>query len=801
MGQKLIDVGPEYGIFGIEQRGYASGISFVDFDQDGDDDITLGSEEGHQLLCFRNDGTKFTQIFLHENLESQRQINWVDFDNDKDLDLQISSETEIRLFENIGGLELIDITEQAGIVSHPGDVDGASFPSSWADYNEDGLLDLLLTFRSFDTLQSISLYRNNGDKTFTEVSTQVGIPDTLGRTPLATGFMDFNNDHYEDILIVQDYSGGHILLLNNQDGSFTDMSATSGLREGDLAYNGMTATIGDINFDGYMDIYMTNTREDAFFVNNRDGSFTPNTAFYGLEIPDFTFGANFLDLDCDTDLDLFVVRHGLMMNGTTLDSYFELDPEVFINEEVGVPSTSIISGDFNGDGYPDLVGNKNLGTILYQNNVQKNNWLTIKARGTVSNYFAVGTRLILESDGKEIIRHIQCGQDFSSQQSYTQFFGLAEDKLVEKLTITWPNGMTEEYFDLEANTHYNFTEGEGYDIKFKYTGFSKVSPCDSISPTIISAQGKNVPFAYKLYDDQNIIIGEGELEDQFQKDTINLDAGNYRIQLTDQDNTEIRKEFLVIKKEFEFDIQLLDLDKVGFDCDGTRQLYDLVFQIDGYYQSHDFDPGIAWAEPESTEMDTLSFSGIYIDPDEYKLNIETGCGTFEYPFTIEAQPENFGLIADIENASGPEESDGSAIAQPSFGIEPYHYTWYNSNGWIFSNEASVDSLTAGWYRLRVTDSMDCRRSLDVTIDFSSKINNQSNYKITISPNPTIDFILIESEVHLDKLKLYNEQGQFIRQLKNIYGSERIDVSDLSAGIYFYSYDLKGIVYTGKIIKN
>lgn len=801
-GQKLVDVSEEYGIFGVEQDGYASGNSFVDFDQDGDDDITHGSFTGTEIIFFRNDGTEFTNLSLHDNAEEQRQINWVDFDNDKDLDLQITSSTKIRLFENIGDLNLIEITEQAGIETQPGDVDGVSYPSCWSDYDEDGLLDLLLTFRSFDTLKSIRLYKNNGDKTFSDVSNEVGIDDNLGTTPLAAGFMDLDNDNYEDIVIIQDYDAGHILLLNDQNGKFLNISDNTPIASGDLAQDGMTASFGDLNFDGLMDLYVTNTSKDAFFQNSGEGNLIENAAFYGLNTNSFTFGATFFDIDCDTDLDLYIADYGLLMNGETIESFFELDNDVLsFNSRI---LTAIIAGDFNDDGYPDLVGNKNMNTILYQNNNQKNNWLKINAFGTESNYFAVGTRLILEVEGKIIIRHIQCGQGFCSQQSYTQFFGLAENQVAEKLTIIWPNGLQEEFTNLDANTHYTFTEGEGYTVDFKYTGYTKISYCEETeNPTVISAQGLNPPFRYTILNEQSDILLEGELMHQFEKDSTILESGFYTIKLTDQIGNEDSENFRITTEVFNSEAIISNIEFKGFTCDNSKGIWDLEIEVGPDFV--DFN----WSFPLLAEEDYFEDGVLYITNlqahfNTYDLIINTGCSSQALSFDFNVNnTDPIGVEIEITDATSSTSSDGSITAIPTYGTPPYDYIWWDINGQPLTNQQTLENVLSGTYKLKIEDSLNCARELLIDLDFISSTTDEYPSDLIIYPNPAnkeLEFQFSGSS-YLTDIRIYNPTGQMVKSVTKILQNNRIDISQIPIGLYIISYKIDGRPYTKKLIKH
>jgi len=692
------------------------------------------------------------------------------------------------LFENPGDLNLIEITEQSGIITEPGLQDGVGYPSCWTDYDKDGFLDLLLTFRSFDPVKSVRLYRNNGDKTFTDVSSEVGISDDLGSTPLAAGFMDFNNDHYEDILIVQDYGGGHILLLSDQNGKFIDASDSSTLTLDDLAGNGMSATIGDINWDGLMDIYMTNTSTDAFFLNRGDGNFISAGAAIGLNTEAYTFGSTFFDMDCDSDLDLYAVRDGLIENDFATTGLFERTIEV-VSTPTDIPTTSIIAGDFNGDGYPDLAGNRNMGAILYQNNTQKNNWLTINAYGTTSNYFAVGTRLILTANDKKLVRHIQCGQDFCSQQTYTQFFGLEEDEIAEKLTIIWPSGLVEEFEELVGNTNYVFEEGNGFDVDLKFTGYTDVSTCGVENPTILSAQGLNPPFEYSVFNSENELIQTGHLESSFQKDSIFIENGVYSIELTDVEGLQILNEFFVKKKDYNPHVDLIKFEIERYNCEEDRAIVDLEVEVGPEITNVRWIPNTGGTGAYYYEDGVFSYDNLPLHFREYKLEVSNLCTTKVFELSVEepTEEELLGLELEIINPSGMDAMDGSVTVHCTFGVPPYTYLWKDAFGVNLSLDQSLEMQGSGYYSVKVEDNENCERRHSFYLGLLSDFKDEYFSEFEISPNPTNESIwlkLNQDEQIIDKLNIYNGQFQAVQKFDDFNAINPIDVSHLNPGLYF-----------------
>jgi len=166
-----------------------AGVSVYDFNQDGLDDLTLASERGKLIGFYINTGTGFEEIpALVDNREEAKQILWADYDNDGDADLFVSAFLgPSYLYENQGDLTLVDVTQNSGL---PLDRH-AAYGANWGDYNRDGWLDLLCTYHNYAGEQTggNSLFRNNADGTFTEVTDNAEMGNT-DRVPFAAAFMD-----------------------------------------------------------------------------------------------------------------------------------------------------------------------------------------------------------------------------------------------------------------------------------------------------------------------------------------------------------------------------------------------------------------------------------------------------------------------------------------------------------------------------------------------------------------------------------------------------------------------------------
>ena len=369
-----------------------NGISFVDYDDDGWDDISITTANGLQPQFYKNNSGTFTADFLNlPNLNYQtKQINWVDFDNDGDKDLFITSDTNgNRLLENDGSFNFSDITISAGLPN----ANMFTFGSSWGDINNDGYLDIYVSNRDITGVNSNKLYKNNGNATFSDISISAGVD--LVSLSFCSAFLDYNNDGYQDIYISNDKTyTTNVLYKNNGDETFDDVSQIS---ETDIAIDAMSVTVEDFNSDGWVDMYITNGPQgNVFLKNNGDGTFVDIAETSGTLFNSLGWGASFLDAENDGDIDLYVSGEVNGSNPSYISAAFyeNLGNEIFnIPSDAGFDgdtgsSLSNAIGDIDNDGFPEIVvsNNNNEDIFLWHNiTISDNNWLKVKLEGTISN--------------------------------------------------------------------------------------------------------------------------------------------------------------------------------------------------------------------------------------------------------------------------------------------------------------------------------------------------------------------------------------------------------------------------------
>ena len=498
------------------------GIAFYDYDHDGWLDVLVvngtrregfpnGREPTNHLYQNNRDGT-FTDVTAKAGLA---RTGWGygvcvgDYDNDGHDDLFLTYYGQNALYHNNGDGTFTEVTAKAGLASpRPRFNTGCAF----VDYDRDGYLDLFVsryleidinkapggpsrycTFRGIPVncgplglpQESCSLYHNNGDGTFTEVTEKAGISKAGKRYGLAVVALDYNNDGWPDLFVADD-SSPNLLLRNNRDGTFTDVAMEAG-----AAVNGdgqeqanMGVAVGDCDVDGWLDIFATHFSDDTpILYHNVKGEFfddVTTAAGLAVETRYVGWGAGLADFDNDGWLDLFEV------NGTVYpevekvisDYRFKMPREVFRNlgdgsfEEVSERSGAAVLeahssrgcafGDFDNDGKLEILI-ANLGeppSLLKNTAPNTNHWLSVKLEGTGSNRSAIGARITLTAGGRKQIREVTSGGSYISQSDLRQHFGLGASERIDELKIRWPAGETESIGKLDADRFVTIQEGK-----------------------------------------------------------------------------------------------------------------------------------------------------------------------------------------------------------------------------------------------------------------------------------------------------------------------------------------------------
>jgi hypothetical protein len=527
----FIDVATEAGlvqavIYGnVESKDYiveatGCGCAFFDYDNDGWMDIFLltgtridGAPPGATNRLYKNnrDGT-FSDVTDKAGL---RDVGWAcgvcvgDYNNDGFEDLFCTYFGQNKLYRNNGDGTFTDVTRQAGL-SNASPRWGAG--CTFLDYNRDGYLDLFVSnYVQFDftlvpkpgqnsncSWKGIpvecgprglprgfhSLYRNNGDGTFKDVSAEAGISaqKSYGMTVVAA---DFDEDGWPDIYVACD-STPSLLFMNNHDGTFREEGVVRGvaLSEDGEEQAGMGIGVGDYALDGHLDLFKTHFTEDTNGLYRNDGKANfedvTRVARIGVETRFICWGTGIVDLDNDGHPDIFLVAGNVYPNiEKTLPQYPDKCPRiVFRNlgngtfEELikeagpGVSaehsSRGCAFGDFDNDGDLDiLIVNLNEPPSLLRNDLRgASHWLKLKLVGTKSNRSAIGARVVVRYGKKRQAQEVLSQSSFYSVNDSRLHFGLGPEKSAD-ISIRWPSGLHEQLKGIAADQLIVVKEGAG----------------------------------------------------------------------------------------------------------------------------------------------------------------------------------------------------------------------------------------------------------------------------------------------------------------------------------------------------
>jgi hypothetical protein len=402
-----------------------------------------------------------------------------DFDADGDLDLYVCNYRSNVLYRNNGDGTFTDMSDQSGLANPRW-----SLSAPWFDYDKDGDLDVYVVnylqydsgkFRDFYPAkgypgplsysgQPDALYRNNGDGTFTDVTEEAGVHHPDGRGMSAT-VADLDNDGLLDIYVAND-AMENFYYRNLGDGHFESEGLIRGLAfgEGGQGVSSMGPTIGDIDRDGWLDVYIPDMGYGCLMMN-REGFFDDRTARAKLAVAcgQYTgWGAVLSDFNNDGYLDIFVANgHAhfefpeedvLVINdgqGKFVDLAAQAGP-YFKEKYVGRGATC---GDYDNDGDLDLlVINLNDSPRLLRNdNGNQNNWLKIDARLPGGRTTAVGARITVHTAGIVQILDVIPATGYLSQIDPRAHFGLGSAGVAERVEIRWPDGDRTELKNVTAN--------------------------------------------------------------------------------------------------------------------------------------------------------------------------------------------------------------------------------------------------------------------------------------------------------------------------------------------------------------
>jgi hypothetical protein len=494
-----------------------SGCAFLDYNNDGKLDLFLVNssrlpgypEKGpFYPALYRNNGNDtFTDVTREAGLAVDcygHGVAVADYDGDGFEDLYLTALGPNHLFHNNGDGTFTDVTRKAGV----GDPH-FSTSAAWFDYDRDGKLDLFvcnycqwtpetnqlcpdsfgrkhMCAPTFYKGVPSTLYHNNGDGTFTDVTQKAGLNEKVGKA-LGIAVWDYNGDGWLDFAVARDKEPNS-LYRSNRDGTFTDVAVELGIAYSmnGTARSGMGIDTADVTNSGREAILIGNLDSEghALFTPDETGHYTDTADTTGLlapSLPYSTFAALFVDYDGDGLKDCFTanghVDERINLSGGKVT--FKENLLAFHNQGGGKFAPvgdrlgpifqdkrlwrGLAAGDFDNDGDPDLLATACDGrpALLRNDGGNKNAWLQVKAIAAGRNRDGIGTKVTVTAGGVHQTGWTRSGSSFCSQSELTAFFGLGKAPQADSVELLFPSGARQVLQGVKANQLIVVQEGKG----------------------------------------------------------------------------------------------------------------------------------------------------------------------------------------------------------------------------------------------------------------------------------------------------------------------------------------------------
>ncbi len=497
-----------------------SGCAFLDFDDDGWQDILLVNSmdfedapkkrrSTHALYRNNRDGT-FTNVTAQAGLTKQMYGMGTaigDYDNDGRVDIYITALGTNVLYRNLGNGRFADVTARAGVAGLATDF---STSAAWFDYDKDGRLDLFVgnyvewsidkdlnctldgTNKSYCTPESYKgqtsrLYRNLGGR-FEEVTQKAGLLDPTGKA-LGVGIADYNLDGWPDIFIANDTQPNK-LYQNNRNGTFTESAVVAGVAfsEEGKARAGMGVDFADYDGSGYPSLIIGNFSNETLGVYHNEGKSglfideAPSTAVGQATLLTLTFGLFFFDYDLDGRPDIFLANGHVAddINAVQPKITYAQAPQLFrnlggkrfgeVSRKTGKPfgrpvvARGAAYGDYDNDGDQDvlMVTNGGPAYLLRNDGGSQNRFVRFRTVGTSSNRDGIGAKItIYPAGGGKQWQVVHSGSSYCSQSELVLTFGVGSVDKIERATVEWPSGKVDRLTNLSVNQLHIVKEGGG----------------------------------------------------------------------------------------------------------------------------------------------------------------------------------------------------------------------------------------------------------------------------------------------------------------------------------------------------
>ena len=503
----------------VESMG--SGICIFDYDNDGDLDAYF--PQSSPLPGWKKDVALENKLFRNDNLE------WIDvtdeagvgdksysmgcacgdYDNDGDIDLYVTNFGKDILYQNNSDGTFTDVTLGLGI-----DNPSMGMSAAFFDSDNDGFLDLYVTnyvdysIENNPECTSPLQYPKHGElfaRSYCDPDVFLGVEDKfyynkdgkfidrsnrsgIGRYRLrGMGVVpgDVDNDGDMDIYVAND-KDMNLLFINNGKGRFTESALLMGVgfNGNGLAEAGMGVDLGDIDRDGWLDIYVTNYsgETNTLYLNQNSGIFSDATNDIGLGQPSvhsLAFGTKLVDLNLDGWLDIFVANGHVIDNINLFNKDYKhaQNNQIYLNQKNGyflditknvgkdilhrAVSRGSAFGDIDNDGDADIMISNNNGKarILINEGKPKNNWIGIELEGRSCNRQAIGSKITISTESSNQATWVNPAGSYLTSNDTRVVFGINNDQLVKSMIVDWPGSGQEVFTELEPNQYYKIIQG------------------------------------------------------------------------------------------------------------------------------------------------------------------------------------------------------------------------------------------------------------------------------------------------------------------------------------------------------
>ena len=518
----------------VTDRGDSTGCAWGDYDNDGNLDLFVSNFGTPFNYLYRNNGdgsfTRVTTGTITTDDTNSEGAAWADYDNDGNLDLFVAVGLggNDLFYRNNGDSSFTKII--SGPVVQSG---GNSHGAAWGDYDNDGFLDL---FVANEQGQNNFLFHNSGDGTFTKITSGSIVND--GGASYGCAWGDYDNDGFLD-LFVANLNQNNFLYHNNRDGTFTRITSGRIVSDGGASQG---CAWGDYDNDGLLDLFVANSNQkNLLYRNEGNGTFTAITNGPIVNDIGYSWSPSWVDYDNDGFLDLFVAngppsgpgQNNFLYHNNGDGTFTRITTGSVVND--GTISDGCAWGDYNNDGFVDLfVSNLNdQNNLLYRNDGNSNNWITVRCIGQLSNRSAIGTkvriRTLLGNQERWQMREISGGSGYGSQNAPYAYFGFGGTNF-DLIRIEWPSGVAQELFSVPPIFPIN--PGQLLTVVEPVGSISPVTATVNAGETAVFTVSKPSPWMSVSWYHNGAAIPDAYSESLVITNVQASDAGDYTVQLT-----------------------------------------------------------------------------------------------------------------------------------------------------------------------------------------------------------------------------------------------------------------------------